>query len=47
MDIIGIKHDSPFINIRKVPRKVLKSEGDAIICLIAIIARIQRKHTEN
>ena len=25
----GIKHDFPFINIRKVPREVLKSEGVA------------------
>ena len=25
----GIKHDFPFINIRKVPREVLKTEGDA------------------
>ena len=25
----GIKHDFPFINIRKVQRKVLKSEGKA------------------
>ena len=25
--IIGIKHDFPFINIRKVPREVLKNEG--------------------
>ena len=24
----GIKHDFPFINIRKVPREVLKSEGE-------------------
>ena len=24
-----IKHDFPFINIRKVPRKVLKTEGEA------------------
>ena len=24
---IGIKHDFPFINIRKVPREVLKTEG--------------------
>ena len=23
----GIKHDFPFINIRKVPREVLKTEG--------------------
>ena len=27
--IIGIKHDFPFINIRKVPREVLKTEGEA------------------
>ena len=27
--IRGIKHDFPFINIRKVPRKVLKTEGEA------------------
>ena len=26
---IGIKHDFPFINIRKVPREVLKIEGEA------------------
>ena len=26
---IGIKHDFPFINIRKVPREVLKTEGEA------------------
>ena len=26
---IGIKHDFPFINIRKVPREVLKTEGVA------------------
>ena len=25
--IIGIKHDFPFLNIRKVPREVLKTEG--------------------
>ena len=25
----GIKHDFPFINIRKVPRKILKTEGEA------------------
>ena len=25
----GIKHDLPFINIRKVPREVLKTEGEA------------------
>ena len=25
----GIKHDFPFINIRKVPREVLKPEGEA------------------
>ena len=25
----GIKHDFPFINIRKVPRKVLKTKGEA------------------
>ena len=25
----GIKHDFPFINIRKVPREVLKTEGEA------------------
>ena len=25
----GIKHDFPFINICKVPREVLKSEGEA------------------
>ena len=29
---IGIKHDFPFINIRKVPRKVLKTEGKAQGC---------------
>ena len=27
MYIRGTKHDFPFINIRKVPREVLKSEG--------------------
>ena len=27
--IIGIKHDFPLINIRKVPREVLKTEGEA------------------
>ena len=27
--IIGIKHDFSFINIRKVPREVLKTEGEA------------------
>ena len=26
---IGIKHDFPIINIRKVPREVLKTEGEA------------------
>ena len=26
---IGIKHDFPFINIRKVPREVLKTEDEA------------------
>ena len=26
---IGIKHNFPFINIRKVPREVLKIEGKA------------------
>ena len=26
----GIKHDFPVINIRKVPREVLKSEGKAL-----------------
>ena len=25
----GIKHDFPFMNIRKVPREVLKTEGEA------------------
>ena len=25
----GIKHDFPFINIRKVPKEVLKTEGEA------------------
>ena len=25
----GIKHDFPFINIHKVPREVLKTEGEA------------------
>ena len=25
----GIKHGFPFINIRKVPREVLKTEGEA------------------
>ena len=28
--IIGIKHDFPFINIRKIPRDVLKTEGEAL-----------------
>ena len=27
--IIGIKHYFPFINIRKIPREVLKTEGEA------------------
>ena len=27
--IRGIKHDFPFINIRKVPGEVLKTEGEA------------------
>ena len=27
--IRGIKHDFPFINICKVPREVLKTEGEA------------------
>ena len=27
--IRGIKHDFPFINIPKVPREVLKTEGEA------------------
>ena len=27
--IIGIKHDFPFINMRKVPREVLKTKGEA------------------
>ena len=27
--IRGIKHDFPFINIHKVPREVLKTEGEA------------------
>ena len=27
--IRGIKHDFPFINIQKVPREVLKTEGEA------------------
>ena len=27
--IRGIKHDFPFIDIRKVPREVLKTEGEA------------------
>ena len=27
--IRGIKHDFPFINIRKVPKEVLKTEGEA------------------
>ena len=26
---IGIKHDFPFINIRKVPREALKTKGEA------------------
>ena len=26
---IGIKNDFPFINIRKVPREVLKTNGEA------------------
>ena len=25
---MGIKHDFPFINMRKVPREVLKTEGE-------------------
>ena len=25
----GIKHDFPFINIRNIPREVLKTEGEA------------------
>ena len=25
----GIKHDFPFVNICKVPREVLKTEGEA------------------
>ena len=29
VDNRGIKHDFPFINIRKVPREVLKTEGEA------------------
>ena len=29
LDIRGIKHDFPFINICKVPREVLKIEGEA------------------
>ena len=28
-NITGIKHDVPYINIRYVPRGVLKTEGDA------------------
>ena len=28
--IIGIKHDFSFINIRKVPREVLKTEGEVL-----------------
>ena len=28
-DNIGIKHDFPFINIQKVPRELLKTEGEA------------------
>ena len=28
----GIKHDFPFINIRKVPREVLKTEGETKHC---------------
>ena len=27
--IRGIKHDFPFINIRKVPREMLKTEDEA------------------
>ena len=27
----GIKHDFPFINIRNVPREVLKTEGEAFL----------------
>ena len=30
----GIKHDFPFINIRKVPREVLKTEGEALRMLM-------------
>ena len=26
-NIRGIKHDFPFVNIRKVPREVFKTEG--------------------
>ena len=29
LDNRGIKHDFPFINIRKVPREVFKTEGEA------------------
>ena len=29
MFIIGIKHDFPFNNFRKVPKEVLKTEGEA------------------
>ena len=29
INIIGIKHGFPFINIRNVPREVLKTEGEA------------------
>ena len=29
INIRGIKHDFPFINICKVPREVLKTEGEA------------------
>ena len=26
--VMGVKHDFPFINIRKVPREVLKTKGE-------------------
>ena len=30
----GIKHDFPFINIRKVPREVLKTEGEGTLRML-------------
>ena len=31
---IGIKHDFPFINMHKVPREALKTEGKALCLMI-------------